>query len=404
MSMDIAIPGYTILQKLGEGGMATVWQARQENLDRMVAIKMLKQPMDEVSEDYQRFLYEARAAASLIHPHIVQVIDAGESEGYAYYVMEYVPGTTVMDRFVRKEPYPEEEALRICREVAQALDYGWRDHHVVHCDIKPDNLLIHRNGRTKVADLGLARVQNVDAVDIEEGMTLGTPNYFAPEQALADREFDCRTDIYALGSTMYHMVTGQLPFEGLEPQRVAEEQVHGYLPDPIEINRRCSAGVCYLIERLMAKDPDDRHTDWLEVLEDIDSVMDGKMIRSPLRNVGLSTVERSERRPEIRQAPARNGIQRGGSPRRGRAQVQDGSGTIRRGGGGRRSAEVAQSDKPDSRAAIRVARRRDSGVSEVGTQAIRTRFHGAYIWPVAIVCSMLAIGLYAYTYLQAVAN
>ena len=291
MKTDFQIPGYTIVSKIAEGGMATVWKARQEKLDRVVAIKILTKEVEDDHEDYQRFIYEARAAASLIHPNIVQVIDAGERDGFMYYIMEYVPGPTAGDVVADGEPMPEARILQIAQEVSEALDYAWRDHHVVHCDIKPDNLLLHRNGRTKVADLGLAQVTGLEGVKIDDDMTIGTPNYFPPEQALVEDNLDCRADMYALGATLYHLATGKVPFADLTPDEVASQQVHGQIPHPSDLNKKVSFGLCCLIERLMAKDPMHRYEDWSGVMADILSVKDGRLIKSPLASNIRSTVE-----------------------------------------------------------------------------------------------------------------
>ncbi|WFB35896.1 serine/threonine-protein kinase [Kiritimatiellota bacterium B12222] len=291
MTSPIKIPGYSMVNKIAEGGMATVWKACQEKLDRVVAIKVLLKQADSDQQEYERFIYEARAAASLIHPNIVQVIDAGEHDLFLYYVMEYVPGPTAGDLVDSNGALPEAQALQIGLEVSEALDYAWRDHRVVHCDIKPDNLLLHRNGRTKIADLGLAQVLGSEGVAIEDDMTLGTPNYFPPEQALVEDTLDCRTDMYALGATLYHLGTGSLPFGDMSPEEVASQQVHGQIPSPKEINPKLSYGFCALVERLMAKDQQHRYDGWEDVMADIMRVREGGMIRAPLSGNIRSTVE-----------------------------------------------------------------------------------------------------------------
>lgn len=290
MTAQIDIPGYSMVNKIAEGGMAEVWKARQENLDRVVAIKVLHKQPETDNQEYARFIYEARAAATLIHPNVVQVIDAGEFDQLLYYVMEYVPGPTAGEVVDKEGAMSESRVLNIAEEVAEALQYAWRDHKVVHCDIKPDNLLLHRNGRTKIADLGLAQVLGKDGVGIAEDMTLGTPNYFPPEQALVEEPLDSRTDMYALGATMYHLATGVVPFGDLTPDDVASEQVHGQLPNPKEVNPRLTWGFCCLVERLMAKHTAERYADWSGVIEDIQLVRDGKLIRSPLSEEVRSTV------------------------------------------------------------------------------------------------------------------
>ncbi len=378
---DIQIPGYTLLEVIGEGGMATVWKARQDKLDRIVAVKLLRHRMQAGEDDYNRFLYEARAAASLIHPNIVQVIDAGEQGGHAYYVMEYVPGPTVGELLAKGEVYTEPEALGIALEVAEGLDYGWRDHRVVHCDIKPDNLLMHRNGRTKVADLGLAKVLGSEGVAIEEGMTLGTPNYFSPEQALVEDSLDHRTDMYALGATLYHMVTGQLPFGNLPPEEVAEKQVHGQLPDPLDINPNLSHGICALIERLMAKNPRDRYAEWADVMADLQAVREGRPIAESLPPGTSGTIRRSARRT----AAETNVPLRRASPRGQRAPVA-----------------VLSNGQPATGIPIQRRPAPGGGSNAVGAYQRMAKQSATHnVWPVVIGLAVLVLGLYAYTALRA---
>ncbi|MGA0332985.1 MAG: serine/threonine-protein kinase, partial [Kiritimatiellia bacterium] len=200
-------------------------------------------------------------------------------------------GPTAGDLVDNNGALPEAHVLQIGLEVAEALDYAWRDHRVVHCDIKPDNLLLHRNGRTKIADLGLAQVLGSEGVAIDEDMTIGTPNYFPPEQALVEDTLDCRTDMYALGATLYHLGTGTIPFANLEPDEVASQQVHGQIPAPREVNKKLSYGFCALVERLMAKDQQHRYDSWEEVMADIMRVREGQMILAPLPSNIRSTVE-----------------------------------------------------------------------------------------------------------------
>lgn len=383
MVQELHIPGYSIVSKIAEGGMATVWKARQDKLDRVVAIKVLTRKPDGGEDEFQRFIYEARAAASLIHPNIVQVIDAGEQDGFMYYIMEFVPGPTAGELVEQGSVFDEPRMLQIAQDVAEALDYAWREHHVVHCDIKPDNLLLHRNGRTKVADLGLAQVTGVDSVAIEEGMTLGTPHYFPPEQALVEGQLDCRTDMYALGATLYHLGTGTLPFGDLEPEEVASEQVHGQLPNPKHVNPEMSYGMALLIERLMAKEREDRYSDWSEVMADLQAVKEGRLIANPLPAEVVSTVAHLE-------IPT--------------AVVQENQARIR---------IAAGSTAPGARA---MARRRRGGapvqirmqqpIRIAAGEARQLHAHrakpaaGKSLWPVVTLLAILSLFLYAVTFLQ----
>jgi len=378
MAEQIDIPGYTMVGKIAEGGMASVWKARQDKLDRVVAVKVLLKRADSDQQEFERFIYEARAAASLVHPNIVQVIDAGEGQGFLYYIMEYVPGPTAGTVVDEKGAMPEARVLNIGAEVAEALDYAWRDHRVVHCDIKPDNLLLHRNGRTKIADLGLAQVLGQEAVAIEEGMTLGTPNYFPPEQALVEEGLDCRADMYALAATLYHLGTGQIPFGELAPEEVASQQVHGQMPNPRELNPSLSAGFCCLIERMMAKDPSNRYANWGEVLADIQLVKEGHLVRKPLPAHVPSTVAHTElksgkdgviiRGDTTGRGVGRHRVRRRGAPRRGPVRSPGGPVQVER------AAAVAARRKP-------------------------ARTPGN-IWPLVLALGLVALGLYGWTLIR----
>lgn len=380
--------------KIAEGGMAVVWKARQDKLDRVVAVKVLLKRVDSDQQELDRFIYEARAAASLIHPNIVQVIDAGEREGFMYYVMEYVPGPTAGDVVDSEGAMAEARVLNIAGEVAEALDYAWRDHRVVHCDIKPDNLLLHRNGRTKIADLGLAQVLGFEGVKIEDDMTLGTPNYFPPEQALVEEGLDCRADMYALGATMYHLGTGQVPFDGLSPEEIASRQVHGQLPNPRTLTPRLTYGFCCLVERLMAKDPAQRYEDWSGVIRDILAVKEGRMIQTPLPEEIPGTIEHVE-------LPA--------SPRKGAKILRRSGGgqPIRRRGAARHPATGSRVrvTLPDGTRARPVADR-DGGGSPQGQKRTVSlshpaprapRYTGESLWPAVLGLLFAVVALYAWT-------
>lgn len=401
MSKDFHIPGYTVVSKIAEGGMATVWKARQEKLDRVVAIKILTKELDAADEDYQRFIYEARAAASLIHPHIVQVIDAGERDGFMYYIMEYVPGPTAGDEVSDGEPMEESRVLQIAQEVAEALDYAWRDHHVVHCDIKPDNLLLHRNGRTKVADLGLAQVLGKEGVEVEDDMTLGTPNYFSPEQALVEEGLDCRADMYALGATLYHLATGRVPFGDLEPEQVAEEQVHGQLPHPLEVNPDLSWGFGCLVERLMAKSPEDRYPDWSAVMADITAVKNGKL---------TDKVPDGSVKCTIRHKPVPESLlHKAAGPRRSSTPVRRAGPRRRRGNTGRRGGAVVRSPAaaPAAARAGGPIQRKSSGAPGLTAEQAAELFARRKptremfsVWPLVIGLAIVVLFLYSMTLLN----
>jgi len=216
---------YQIERGLGQGGMATVYLARDLRHDRLVALKVLRPELAAVI-GAERFLAEIKVTANLQHPHILPLHDSGGAEGTVFYVMPYVEGETLRDRIQREKQLPVDEAVRVAREVAGALDYAHR-HGVVHRDIKPENILLH-DGQALVADFGISlAVSRSDGATrmTETGMSLGTPQYMAPEQAMGEREITAKADQYALGCVLYEMLTGEPPFTGTTAQAIVARVV-----------------------------------------------------------------------------------------------------------------------------------------------------------------------------------
>ncbi|MBT3193413.1 MAG: serine/threonine protein kinase [Victivallales bacterium] len=291
------INGFEMIGKLGEGGMATVWQARQISLDRTVAIKILSDRFSARSDDVRRFQEEAQAAAKLKHPGIVQVHDAHAEHGIYYFVMEFVSGYTVGDWVRRKGVLSEHDALSVAECVADALDYAWERAGIIHCDIKPDNVIIDEDGTVKVADLGLARtIGAMEAASEVPTEVMGTPAYMSPEQAQGAPNLDFRTDIYSLGAMLYHLVTGKMMFQGEDEDTTLEKQIADTVEDPIDMKPTLSKGICWLIERMTAKDPEMREASWGAVAEDILRVRRGLLPEGKVLPPDSSTVRRSERR------------------------------------------------------------------------------------------------------------
>ena len=300
-----ALPGYEILKQIGEGGTATVWQARQRSLDRVVAIKTLDHALVPDQEALARFRQEAQAAARLKHPAIVQVYDAGEEAGRPYLVMEYVGGCTVGDLLRKAGKLTEQNTLLVAEAVAHALAYAWDKDCIIHLDIKPDNVLVETDGTIKVADLGLARFIGVHHKRVDADTILGTPNYVSPEQAEGVPDLDCRTDIYSLGAMMYHMVTGRLPFAGHPGSGAMDAHIGEFLVDPAELNPDLSPGMAWLIEKLMIKNRAYRPAYWSVVLADLAEVKEGRLPKPPLPELGQSTVVRQANRAQPVVKPAR---------------------------------------------------------------------------------------------------
>jgi len=210
---------YRIERELGEGGMATVYLAADLKHDRQVAIKVLRPELAAVI-GADRFLSEIKTTANLQHPHILPLFDSGEADSFLFYVMPYVQGETVRDRISREKQLPIADAVRIAAEVAAALDYAHR-HGVIHRDIKPENILLH-DGSALVADFGIALAASKAGGTrmTETGMSLGTPHYMSPEQAMGEREITARSDVYALGCVLYEMLLGEPPFTGPTAQSI----------------------------------------------------------------------------------------------------------------------------------------------------------------------------------------
>ena len=270
------IPGYQVISELGAGAMARVYKARQLSLDRIVAVKTLPQKYMDDPNFVDRFYAEGRAAAKLNHPNIVQAIDVGKSGDFHYFVMEYVEGHTVFDHLTKSGRYNEPEALEIIVQMAEALDHA-HSAGFIHRDVKPKNIMITKEGDAKLADMGLARsVSDREAAEAEAGRAYGTPYYISPEQIRGERDIDFRADIYGLGATFYHMVTGRVPFEAPNPSAVMHKHLKSELTPPDHIVKELSAGIGEIIEVMMAKDRAQRYASTAYLLEDLRAVQAGE--------------------------------------------------------------------------------------------------------------------------------
>lgn len=295
--MSLQIAGYDLIEKIATGGTAAVWKAKQLSLDRIVAIKILDKQALPDPESHERFRKEARTAARLNHPGIVQVFDTGEIEGCVYLAMEFVDGQNVGDYLELHGAMPEARSLEIAEAVAVALAYAWEKECLIHCDINPNNILIEKgSGRIKVADLGISRVIGVRKSADDSDLIIGTPNYMAPEQSAGASDLDCRADMYALGATLYHMLTGQLPFGDARGSEAMTRNENDFLDDPQTVNPELSGPAAWLIEKLMVKNRAYRPIYWTQVLDDVRDVRDGRMPRAPLPEDGASTVRRAASR------------------------------------------------------------------------------------------------------------
>ncbi len=270
------IPGFQIMQKIGAGAMASVYKAKQLSLDRIVAIKILPKRLSEDPEFVKRFYAEGRAAAKLNHNNIVQAIDVGEFAGYHYFVMEFVDGRTVYDEMVAHRVYDEKAALNVITQIARALEHAHAK-GFIHRDVKPKNIMITKDGTAKLADMGLARqASDVEAAEAEKGRAYGTPYYISPEQIRGVIDVDFRADIYSLGATMYHMITGKVPFEGNTPSAIMHKHLKEPLIPPDHLNSSLSTGLAEIVERAMAKDRNQRYLSTTNLLLDLERVARGE--------------------------------------------------------------------------------------------------------------------------------
>ncbi|HET9039388.1 MAG TPA: serine/threonine-protein kinase, partial [Gemmatimonadales bacterium] len=252
---------YVLERELGRGGMATVFLAQDLKHGRPVALKVLH-PELAASLGPDRFQREIRFAARLQHPHILTVLDSGDAAGQLWFTMPFVDGESLRDRLRRERQLPVEDALRIAREAAQALQYA-HEHGVVHRDIKPENLLLTRDGNTLVADFGIARALAETggppaAPLTETGLVIGTPAYMSPEQAAGDKALDARTDVYSLGVVLYEMLAGEPPYTGPTVQAMIAKQLAGPVPSVRVTRPNAPAHVDQAITRSLAPTPADR--------------------------------------------------------------------------------------------------------------------------------------------------
>lgn len=251
------LPGYEITYRLGQGGMGAVYLARDLIRGGHVAVKILAPFLANDDEYKKRFFIEAKNLQKLNHPNIVGAFDAGESGTHKFYIMEYVEGVSLEDVLQKRGILPQETALEITRQVAQALDYAWT-HKIIHRDIKPQNIMLTHDRTVKLCDLGLSKDVTSDVSLTMTGSVNCSPPYASPEQAQGLRELDSRTDVYSLGVSLFQMVTGELPFKGKAPGQFLIAHVTEMPPDPKKVNPKISTGLSKLILQMLEKKPEDR--------------------------------------------------------------------------------------------------------------------------------------------------
>ncbi len=298
---------YRLEARIAAGGMSTVYRALDETLERQVAVKLMNREVASDSDQLERFRREARAVAQLSHPHIVGVIDAGEDDSRPYIVLEYVEGETLKDRIRRLGRLPITEAVAYAIEIARALGAA-HARHIVHRDVKPQNVLIDHEGSAKVTDFGIARTLEEDGLTAD-GRVLGTTDYVSPEQALG-QDVTGQSDLYSLGVVLYEMLTGEVPFTGESQVAVAMKHVREQIPD-VQLKRpEISAALASVVDTATAKRLDERYADDAEFIADLEDVLAIETARSGNVTGEVTTVlrtlpSRTRRRvPLLRRRPA----------------------------------------------------------------------------------------------------
>ena len=260
--------GYRIVRKLGQGGMGAVFEATQVKLGRRVALKVLLRQSHADPADLERFRREARSAAALDHPNIVHVHDIGEDLGYHFFAMELVDGESLSQRLTREGRLSVAETLDIAIPLTEALCYAAK-HKIIHRDIKPGNILLTQDGQVKLADLGLAKDIRGDSNLTRTSAGIGTPYYMSPEQARDARQVDHRADIYSLGITLFHLLTGKIPFQGAGAWATVLAHAKKALPTGQEMGVPLPDAVEAVLRRMCAKKPEDRYQDYEPLLADL---------------------------------------------------------------------------------------------------------------------------------------
>ena len=293
---------YRLEARIGAGGMSTVYRALDETLQRQVAIKLLNREVASDSDQLERFRREARAVAQLSHPHIVGVIDAGEDESRPYIVFEYIEGETLKDRIRRVGRLPIPEAVAYAIEIERALGAA-HARHIVHRDVKPQNVLIDEEGSAKVTDFGIARTLEEEGLTAD-GRVLGTTDYVSPEQALG-QHVTGQSDLYSLGVVLYEMLTGEVPFKGENQVAVAMKHVREILPDVQSKRPEVSAALAAVVDTATAKRREDRYADDVELIADLEDVLAIETARAGSATGEVTTVLRTLPSDAQRRVPFR---------------------------------------------------------------------------------------------------
>jgi eukaryotic-like serine/threonine-protein kinase len=290
--MGQQIPGFLLQDKVGQGSMGTVYRAMQVSMNRIVAVKILHAKLAANADLLAGLTREAHVAARLSHNNIVQAIDVGSAGDLHYLVMEFIEGKTIKQEMESsKKNYEEKEAVEIILQIAQALQHAHR-RGLIHRDVKPANIVLTTEGIAKLADLGMARqTSDQRLIRKERGMAIGTPYYMAPEQVQGKDDIDGRADIYSLGATFYHMVTGQPPFPGKDVDAVLRAHLEDELTPPDHLNQKLSSGLGEVVEIMMAKDRKQRYRNADDLIIDLECLLAGEAPKLARKKIEASTLK-----------------------------------------------------------------------------------------------------------------
>ncbi|WP_372368272.1 serine/threonine protein kinase [Candidatus Uabimicrobium sp. HlEnr_7] len=289
---SLAIGNYEIKSILGEGGLGVVYLAKQLSMKRNVALKVLYRKWVQDEEFRKRFLLEARIVGKLSHTNLIQVFDIGYDKGHYYFSMEHVPGRT-LEQMIMKDGYISlEKAIENTFQLLDALNYIWKK-NLVHRDIKPSNIIVNKEQIAKLGDFGFVKSKMDEQLVQNEDFVLGTPDYMSPEQAMGKSDLDYRSDIYSLGATMYHMITGSAPYDGSESV-IIRQHIKAAIPSPLTIRSSIPPGVCQIIEKMMAKEPHDRYQSYESLKRDLLLVKEGNSPKAKRLDINKSTIARQD--------------------------------------------------------------------------------------------------------------
>jgi serine/threonine-protein kinase len=294
---------YEILEKVGTGGMADVYKSKDHTLNRFVAVKVLKQEFSENANFVSKFRVEAQAAAGLMHPNIVNVYDVGEEKGIYYIVMELVDGITLKNYIGKKGKLGYKEAVTIALQVSMGLEAAHRN-HIIHRDIKPQNIIISREGKVKVTDFGIAKAATSDTITSN---VMGSVHYTSPEQARGGFS-DEKSDVYSLGVTLYEMLTGEVPFDGESTVAIAIRHIQEPMPSPRKLNPDIPYSGDEIVLKCCEKSPDRRYQNMHELATDLKKAIsdpDGDFVkRYNPGDLGSTRMMTEEEKRQIKESTA----------------------------------------------------------------------------------------------------